>query len=190
MVSTRSRSAKATDETTDEATVTATTLAQPMKKTAKAKTEATKKPVKSTKPAIAEGDDCPDFEMKMDNDETTSLEQLKEATFVLFYYPKDNTPGCTKENKSFNEHLEAFTEKNVKIFGVSGDSAKSHCTFIEKLGLKFNLLIDEKLTLAKQLGCDKKGATRQTFLIKNGKIVKIWRKVTIATHVEAVLAEC
>ena len=81
--------------------------------------------------------------MKMDNGESMSLDQLKEATFVLFYYPKDSTPGCTKENKSFNEHFDAFVEKNVKIFGVSGDSAKSHFTFIEKLGLKFNLLIDE-----------------------------------------------
>ena len=55
----------------------------------------------------------------------------------------DNTPGCTKENKSFNEHLEKFNEKDVKVFGVSGDSIKSHCSFIEKFDLKFNLLVDE-----------------------------------------------
>merc|ERR1712242_79246 len=184
MVSTRSRGK--TDATNENAEKPK--LAEPMKKKApKAKIESTKAPKAAQ---LAEGDDCPDFEMKMDNGETMTLEQLQDSTFVLFYYPKDNTPGCTKENKSFNEHLEKFNEKDVKVFGVSGDSIKSHCSFIEKFDLKFNLLVDEKLALGKKLGCASAGAKRQTFLVKNGKLAKIWRKVSIPTHVESVLAEC
>ena len=81
--------------------------------------------------------------MKLNNEETITLTGLKDSTFVLFYYPKDNTPGCTNENKSFNANLAKFEEKNVKVFGVSGDSLASHCKFVEKLDLKFNLAVDE-----------------------------------------------
>lgn len=81
--------------------------------------------------------------MKLNNEETITLAGLKDSTFVLFYYPKDNTPGCTNENKSFNSNLAKFQEKNVKVFGVSGDSLASHCKFVEKLDLKFNLAVDE-----------------------------------------------
>merc|ERR1712131_423479 len=124
---------------------------------------------------IVEGGDCPDFTLPLNDGTEIKLADFAEKTLVLYYYPKDATPGCTTEANGFSASIEEFEKNNVTIIGVSGDNAKSHCKFIEKQGLKFKLATDEKLGFGSKLGI-KTGAKRQTFLIENGKFKKIWTK--------------
>merc|ERR1712131_55286 len=136
---------------------------------------------------IVEGGDCPDFTLPLNDGTEIKLADFAEKTLVLYYYPKDATPGCTTEANGFSASIEEFEKQNVTIIGVSGDNAKSHCKFIKKQGLKFKLATDEKLGFGSKLGI-KTGAKRQTFLIENAKFKKIWTKVSVKSHAKDVLA--
>jgi len=142
-------------------------------------------------------DPAPDFALPTDGGGTLSLASQKGMNVVLFFYPKDNTSGCTKEAIGFSETIDEFENCNTVVFGVSKDSVKSHDRFVEKQGLKTKLISDEELEIIQGYGVWKEksmygrkfmGVERTTFLIdKEGKIAKIWRKVKVAGHVEEVL---
>ena len=116
---------------------------------------------------------------------------------VLYFYPKDDTPGCTIETNDFNKLLTKFKKLNCEILGISKDDIKSHDKFREKYKIKFNLLSDQEIKLHKKLkvwgkkkfmGREFMGTIRSTFLIdKNGKILKIWNNVKVKDHAKEVL---
>ncbi|MFN8525434.1 MAG: thioredoxin-dependent thiol peroxidase [Chloroflexota bacterium] len=145
------------------------------------------------------GDPAPDFSLPSTSGETISLSQFAgKQDVVLYFYPKDDTPGCTVEACSFNENLSALTARGVAVLGVSPDSVKAHQKFTTKFSLGFPLLADTDHTLAQSYGVwvEKSmygrkymGMERSTFLIgKDGAIKRVWRKVTPKSHVAEVLA--
>lgn len=131
------------------------------------------------------------------NEGTISLQDFTGKYLVLYFYPKDNTPGCTNESKDFRDHYDAFTSLNAEIVGVSRDSLKSHENFINKYDLPFELIADTEETLCNQFDVIKeknmfgkigRGIERSTFLINpKGVLIAEWRKVKVAGHVEEVL---
>lgn len=145
------------------------------------------------------GDAAPDFTLPSDQEKSISLKSLRGKQVVLYFYPKDSTPGCTREACDFRDNIQKFTKKNVEVLGISKDSAKSHTKFKEKYELPFTLLVDANADVCEAYGVvDKKsmfgktflGITRSTFLIdEKGKIKAIWRKVKVTGHVEQVLNE-
>ena len=147
---------------------------------------------------LKDGDKAPDFELPGDREGEVSLSKLKGKTVVLFFYPKDNTSGCTKEAIGFSGKLAEFAALGADVIGVSPDSVTSHGKFREKHNLTVTLVADEekKTILAYGAWVEKSmygrsymGVERSTFLIgKDGKIARIWRKVKIPGHVEEVLA--
>ncbi len=146
---------------------------------------------------LKEGDDAPDFTTKNQNGEDVRLADLRGTRAVLYFYPKDDTPGCTKEACSLRDSFDIFEEKGIKIFGVSTDSEKSHQKFISKYSLPFDLLADTEKELVNAYGVysekmnyGKKymGINRTTFLIdEDGKIAKIFKKVKVDEHADEVL---
>ena len=118
--------------------------------------------------------------------------------YVIYFYPKDDTPGCTKEACDFRDNLKAFNNAKVRVLGVSPDDPKRHAKFKEKYGLNFTLLSDVDKTLISAYGIwikklnygrEYMGVQRSTFLVdKAGKIAKAWNGVRVPGHVEAVLA--
>ena len=147
---------------------------------------------------IKEGDTAPDFSLPSTSGETISLSDFKgKQAVVLYFYPKDSTPGCTVEACSFRDNLADVQSHGAAVLGVSPDSVKSHASFTQKQNLNFPLLADTDRDLAraygvwvekKQYGRTFMGIERSTFLIdKDGKIKKIWRKVTPKTHVADVI---
>lgn len=142
------------------------------------------------------GDAAPDFTLPSDGGGQVALADFKGAKLVLYFYPKDNTPGCTKEACSFSEALPAFEGLGVCVVGVSKCSAAKHDNFKAKHGLKIKLASDAESDVCKRYGVwaeksmyGKKymGIERATFLIdEQGKIEHIWRKVKVAGHVEDV----
>ena len=116
---------------------------------------------------------------------------------VLYFYPKDDTPGCTIETNDFNKLLSKFKKLDCEIYGISKDSIKSHDKFREKYKIKFDLLADEELKVLKKykvwdkkkfMGREFMGTNRTTFLIdKKGKIIKIWENVKVKDHAKEVL---
>lgn len=149
------------------------------------------------------GDKAPLFKLPRDGAEDGSdlinLADYKGEKLVLYFYPKDDTPGCTKESCSFNENLSALNKLGVKVIGISKCSVKKHNKFRDKYGLNFPLASDENGTTCEDYGTwveksmyGKKymGIDRSTFLIdEKGKIAQIWRKVKVPGHVEAVMEE-
>lgn len=143
------------------------------------------------------GDDAPDFNLPRDGGETVGLADFAGKKIVLYFYPKDDTPGCTKEAIGFTEAVEAFAALDTVILGVSKDSVKKHDKFIAKHDLKIALLSDENGDVCERYGTwvEKKmygktylGVERATYLIgSDGKILNMWRKVKVPGHVEAVL---
>lgn len=127
-----------------------------------------------------------------------SLADLADNYLVVYFYPKDNTPGCTQEGKDFSVHYKKFIEAGANVVGISKDSAKKHDNFKTKFGFPFTLIadVDEKLCQAFDVIKEKSmygkkymGIERSTFILdSNGKVVEAWRKVKVADHVEAVLA--
>ena len=127
------------------------------------------------------------------------LKNFRPYPIVLFFYPRDNTSSCTKEAKNFTENLKLFDRANVSVFGVSKDSIESHQKFIKKQNLAISLLSDQDGTVCKSFGVWKEksmygktymGIERSTFIIDGtGLIVKEWRKVKVAGHVNEVLRE-
>lgn len=143
------------------------------------------------------GDKAPDFNAKDQDGNDVKLSDLKGTRVVLYFYPKDDTPGCTKEACSFREADDVFRSKGIRVLGVSTDSEKSHQKFISKFQLPFDLLADTDKQIVESYGVwaeksmyGKKymGTLRKTFLIDgDGKIVKIFDKVNVAEHADEVL---
>lgn len=146
---------------------------------------------------ITAGDTAPDFELPATGDRNIRLSDLRGRNVVLYFYPKDSTPGCTTEGKGFRDHADEFAAANTVILGVSRDSIKSHERFREKQGFNFDLLSDadeeactaydvirEKSLYGKKI----RGIERSTFLIDaEGVVREVWRKVKVRGHVEEVL---
>ncbi|MBV9571891.1 MAG: peroxiredoxin [Alphaproteobacteria bacterium] len=146
--------------------------------------------------ALAVGDKAPDFSIATTQGEASS-KSLKGKAYVLYFYPRDDTPGCTKEAIAFSALLDEFAKQGVKILGISKDSVQSHEKFVRKFSLGFPLGSDPETVVAQQFGVwmEKKlygrvymGMDRATFLVDGrGFIRKIWRKVKVPGHAEAVL---
>ncbi|MDX5474270.1 MAG: thioredoxin-dependent thiol peroxidase [Bacillaceae bacterium] len=143
------------------------------------------------------GNKAPDFELQTENGETVKLSDYKGKNVVLYFYPKDMTPGCTTQACDFRDKHQDFSELNTVILGVSPDPMEKHQKFIEKHGLPFSLLVDEDHKVAelynvwklkKNFGKEYMGIDRSTFIInKDGELVKEWRKVRVKDHVEDAL---
>jgi peroxiredoxin Q/BCP len=140
----------------------------------------------------------PDLDLKATDGQTINLTKYKGQYVVLYFYPKDNTPGCTIEAKQFRDFHEEFRAKNAVIIGVSRDTLKSHAKFQEKCSLPFPLVSDENSALSKAFGVigektlfGKKifeALIRSTFLINpEGKVIHEWRKVSVKNHAQEVL---
>jgi peroxiredoxin Q/BCP len=146
---------------------------------------------------VKEGTTAPAFKTKDDNGEDVSLKDFKGQKVVLYFYPKDDTPGCTKEACSFRDAYSKFKKQGIKLLGVSPDSEASHQKFITKYKLPFTLLADRDHTIADAYGVwgEKKfmgrtymGVLRTTFLIdEKGKIKKVFEKVKPEDHATEVL---
>ena len=144
-------------------------------------------------------DKAPDFLLPDDSGNTVSMHNFRHKNIILYFYPKDDTPGCTREAKDFRNAIDEFTKLNTVILGVSRDSIDKHEEFKEKYELPFSLLSDEDTVTIQEYGVwieknmyGKKymGIERSTFLISKDRIIKqIWRKVKVAGHVEKVLEE-
>ena len=144
------------------------------------------------------GDKAPDFSLPDQDGKTVSLKSLKGKQMVLYFYPKDDTPGCTKEACGFRDSLKAIEKINTVVLGVSMDNAASHHKFIKKYSLPFPLLCDEDGTVTKAYGVYKLknmygktywGIERSTFIIdETGKLKAIFRKVKVDGHVDEVQA--
>ena len=143
------------------------------------------------------GKKAPDFKLKNENGKEISLNNFRGKKVVLYFYPKDNTSGCTVEACDFRDNVKIFEKRNSVILGVSKDSIQSHVKFKEKYDLPFNLLSDETLDVIKKYGVWKEksmygkkyfGIERTTFIIdENGFIEKIFEKVKVQGHAEEVL---
>ena len=140
---------------------------------------------------------APDFTLTSTNNTDYSLKKSSGKYVVIYFYPKDDTPGCTIEANDFNKLLPQFKKLNCEVFGISKDNLKSHDKFKEKYKLKFDLLSDEELAVLKKfkvwgkkkfMGREFMGILRTTFLIdKKGKILKIWENVKVKDHAKEVL---
>ena len=148
---------------------------------------------------LKEGDKAPGFTGVMQNGDTVSLSDFKGKKVILYFYPKDNTPGCTAEAKNLNENLEDLASKGFVVIGVSPDSEASHQRFIAKHGLKFNLISDpdkkilemyDAWGLKKLYGREYMGVLRKTFIIdEDGNIEKIIEKVKTKDHTNQIYKE-
>jgi peroxiredoxin Q/BCP len=147
---------------------------------------------------LQEGDVAPDFTAATNTGATVTLKSLKGKPVVLYFYPKDDTPGCTKEACGFRDGYAAFKKKGAVILGVSTDPVKAHGKFVEKYQLPFTLVADEDRKIVEAygvwgektfMGRKYMGTNRITFLIDaDGKIKKIWPKVKPEEHAQEVLA--
>lgn len=144
-----------------------------------------------------EGKKCPDFLVESTGDKKLSNGDFEGKNLVIFFYPKDNTPGCTLEGQDFRDNYEEFKKFNAEILGISRDSIKSHENFKEKQNFPFDLLSDPDEVMCKSFDVMREksmygkkyiGVDRSTFLIDSkGKIVKEWRAVKVKGHVLDVL---
>ena len=140
---------------------------------------------------------APDFTLPSTNGEKQKLKDLLGKYVVIYFYPKDDTPGCTVETNDFNKLLPKFKKLNCEIFGISKDSIKSHDKFREKFKIKFDLLSDEEIKVLKKykvwgkkkfMGREFMGIIRSTILIdKKGKVIKVWDNVKVKDHAKEVL---
>jgi thioredoxin-dependent peroxiredoxin len=139
-----------------------------------------------------------DFSIASSGGETFTLSAQRGKTVVLYFYPKDDTPGCTTEGQNFRDHIARFHKANVVVVGVSRDSVKSHDKFCEKYSFPFPLLADTEELLCTQFAVMKmknmygkqvRGVERSTFIIdKKGELIREWRGVKVPGHVDEVLA--
>ena len=142
------------------------------------------------------GKKAPNFKVNSTSGEVVELGKVKSKYIVLYFYPKDDTPGCTLETKDFNLLLSKFNKLKCKVYGISKDNLKSHKKFKEKYKVKFELLSDEDKKLIKAyktwgkkkfMGKEFMGQIRSTFLIKDNKILNEWRNVRVRDHAKEVL---
>ena len=146
---------------------------------------------------IKEGDILKNLIINFDDSTSLKLNELKESNFIFYFYPKADTPGCTKEALAFNEKLSKINQLNFRVFGISKDSISKHLKFKAKYNLNFSLISDEDLKICKEFGVwveksmyGKKymGVQRSSFLVVKGlKVVKIWRNVKVNGHVEEII---
>jgi len=138
----------------------------------------------------------PNFKIVGTSNKIIELNKIKSKFIVLYFYPKDDTPGCTLETKDFNSLLYKFKKYDCSIFGISKDDLKSHLKFKKKYGVKFELLADEKKEAIKAykvwgkkkfMGMKFTGIIRSTFLIKDKRIIKDWKSVRVKGHAQEVL---
>ena len=149
---------------------------------------------------VTAGKKVKNFSRPATGEKTISLKELAGKKVVLYFYPKDSTPGCTTEGQDFRDAKAKFTRQNTVILGVSRDSMKRHENFKAKQNFNFDLLSDEDESLCKQFdviklkklyGKEYMGIERSTFLIsENGVLLEEWRGVKVKGHVDEVLAEC
>lgn len=147
--------------------------------------------------SISIGDKIPNLTVATTKNESLELSNFIGKNLVLFFYPKDNTPGCTQEGKDFTDNYQQFTDLNTEIIGVSRDSIKKHCNFIEKYDFKFDLISDPEEELCNEFNVIKEknmygkkymGIERSTFIFNTeGTLVKEFRKVKVKVHVDEVL---
>ena len=140
---------------------------------------------------------APNFKLLSTSKEIYSLKDSLGKYVVIYFYPKDDTPGCTIETNDFNKLLSKFEKLECEIYGISKDNIKSHDKFRDKYKIKFNLLADEEIKILKKykvwgkkkfMGREFMGINRTTFLIdKKGKIIKIWENVKVKDHAKEVL---
>lgn len=145
------------------------------------------------------GKAAPDFALPASTGKTVKLKDHKGKWVVLYFYPKDDTPGCTREACSFRDYFKRIESQNAVVYGISGDDLKSHDKFISKYGLPFTLLSDEDHAVAQKFGVWKEknmygmrklGIERSTFLIDpDGMIHRAWPKVKVEGHVDEILDE-
>ena|SRR5437773_434393 len=148
---------------------------------------------------LKEGDVAPEFTAETNDGRKVSLSDFKGKSVVLYFYPRDDTPGCTKEACAFRDDFAAFKRKGAVVLGVSTDPVKSHVKFVEKYKLPFTLLADEDRKIVQAygvwgeksfLGRKYQGTHRVTFLIgPDGRIKKIWPTVKPVEHAKEVLSE-
>ena len=142
---------------------------------------------------------APNFKLTSTDGSIFELNKIKKKNIILYFYPKDDTPGCTLESKDFSKLNSMINKKNTVVYGISKDSIESHLKFKKKYKLKFDLLSDENLKVIKKygvwgmksfLGKKYKGVIRSTFLINSKyKIHKIWSNVRVKDHAKSVLDE-
>ena len=142
------------------------------------------------------GKKAPNFKLNSTSGKVVELGKIKSKYVVLYFYPKDDTPGCTLETKDFNSLLLKFKKAKCEVFGISKDSLESHKKFKEKYKVKFELLSDEDKKSIKAyktwgkkkfMGKEFMGQIRSTFLIKDNKILNEWRNVRVKDHAKEVL---
>lgn len=143
------------------------------------------------------GDAAPAFELEADGGTVVSTKELAKTPYVVYFYPRDNTPGCTQEACDFRDNFARIEAAGVRVFGVSKDSVRSHDGFKQKYELPFTLLSDPDKTLhaaygawgtKKMYGKEVEGTIRSTFLVdKKGRIAAAWPSVKVKGHVDQVL---
>jgi len=171
--------------------------APPSSKKALAKPSPKAKLPSASSPGLVEGSKAPAFSLPDEAGRLLSSTSLAGKPYVIYFYPKDDTPGCTKEACDFRDNIQAFNSAKVRVLGVSPDDPTRHAKFKEKYGLNFTLLSDVDKTLIAAYGIwikklnygrEYMGVQRSTFLVdKTGKIAKAWNGVRVPGHVEAVL---
>ena len=150
--------------------------------------------------ALQIGDAAPDFSLPDQNGEAVSLSELRGQRVVIYFYPKDDTPGCTKEACNFRDRWSAFEGQGIQVLGISKDGATSHSKFIGKYALPFSLLTDpepcpvarayESYGLKKYMGKEYMGMMRHTFVIDaEGKLEAIYNKVKAETMADQILTD-
>ena len=183
-------------KTKSGAAVSASTATKPAKKGAAEKTGTPRAP-SADEPATRVGRRAPSFKLRDQNDRLVTSASLAKKPYVLYFYPKDNTPGCTTESCDFRDESANFSALGVTVIGVSPDSTKSHAGFASKYELPHTLLSDPEKELAqaygvwalkKNYGKEYWGIVRSTFLVgADGKVKKEWRGVRVKGHIAAVL---
>ena len=148
---------------------------------------------------VEAGTKAPDFTLVADDGGKVKLSELRGNIVVLYFYPKDDTPGCTKEACAFRDQKQQLEKHGVKLLGVSPDDLESHRKFRDKYQLNFPLLIDKDHKVAEKYGAWREknmygkvsmGIQRSTFLIdQEGKVAKVWKRVSVDGHDEKVLVE-
>lgn len=147
---------------------------------------------------VSVGSNAPDFTIQIDGGSNFKLSDYRGQKVVVYFYPKDNTPGCTTEACDFRESIQQFNKLNCKVIGISRDSVATHAKFKEKYNLNFPLGADEDGTVCQLYGVwveksmfGKKyfGINRATFLIdEQGMVIHIWPNVSVSTHIKDILA--
>jgi len=145
------------------------------------------------------GDTAPNFKGRLENGELTSLNDFKGRKLILYFYPKDLTPGCSMQAHNLSTHIDDLDKRGFEVLGVSADSEKRHCTFKERIGIKFHLLSDPEMEVIKAYECWGKkkfmgkeyiGITRRTFIInEEGIIERIIENVKTRTHYDQIVSD-